>query len=109
MRIKSPNLVQKTLLDMADVCRESIGPLRDTARIILLFAACVAPGIFLAGWLKDLFSHRAWYLRGLLPVVSGSLVSFFLFMFCVFLIGNIEERRNKTDERLQKPPEASSD
>lgn len=100
MRIKSPNLVQKTLLDMADVCRESIGPLRDTARIILLFAACVAPGLFLAGWLKDIFIHQAWYLRGLLPVVSGSLVSFFLFMFVVFFIGNIRERRNITDEML---------
>jgi MFS family permease len=100
MRIKSPNLVQKALLDMADVCRESIGPLRDTARIILLFAACVAPGMFLAGWLKDIFIHQAWYLSGLLPVVGGSLVSFFLFMFVVFFIGNIRERRNRTDEML---------
>lgn len=106
MRIILLNLVQKTLLDMADVCRESIGPLLDTARIILLFAACVAPGMFLTGWLNDFFSHRAWYLRGLLPVVSGSLVSFFLFMFCVFLIGNIKERRNKTDEKVAKTTES---
>ena len=100
MQVKSPNLVQKTLLDMTDVCRESIGPLLESARIILLFAACVAPGMFLAGWLQDLFSHRAWYLSGLLPVVGGSLVSFFLFMFFVFLFANIEERRNKTNEIL---------
>ena len=105
MQVKSPNLVQKSLMDMADLCRESIGPLLNTAGILLLFAACVTPGVFLAGWLKVLFSHRAWYLRGLLPVVSGSLVSFFLFMFCVFFIANIQERRAKTDEMLSICPD----